>query len=74
MQAVVLDILMILPALVERLIAPSGGIGLDFIILVYNTVFIYLFSCFVFGVGSCLLGKTPRLPIVADAAEAQVPF
>jgi len=26
----------------------------------------------VYGGGACLLGKTPRLPIVADAAERQV--
>ena len=74
MQAVILDILMIIPSLLERLLAPSGGIGLDIVILFYNTTFIYVFASFVFGVGSCLLGRMPRLPLVAEAADAQVPF
>ena len=74
MQAVILDILMIIPSLLERLLAPSGGIGMDIVILFYNTTFIYVFASFVFGVGSCLLGRMPRLPLVAEAADAQVPF
>ncbi|CAI5513311.1 unnamed protein product [Closterium sp. Naga37s-1] len=72
MQAVILDILMILPSLIERLFAGNDGISLQLTIIFYNTVFLYLFACFVFGVVSCLLGKTPRLPIVAEAADAQV--
>ncbi|KAL2622725.1 hypothetical protein R1flu_002930 [Riccia fluitans] len=72
MQAVVLDVLLILPTLVERTFGPTGGIGLQLLIIFYNTVFLFLVSCFLFGTISCLLGKTPRLPIVADAADAQV--
>ena len=74
MQAVILDILMIIPSLLERLLAPSGGIGLDIVILFYNTTFIFVFASFIYGVGSCLLGRTPRLPLVAEAADAQIPF
>eukprot|EP00850_Spirogloea_muscicola_P009439 SM000053S17396 [mRNA] locus=s53:88816:90066:- [translate_table: standard] len=74
MQAVVLDVLLILPSLVERQFTPRGGMGLEVLILLYNTIFIFIFACFSFGVASCLLGKTPRLPLVADAADAQVPF
>ena len=74
MQAVVLDILMILPSLFERLLAPKDPVSYQLTIILYNTVFLYLFACFVFGVASCLLGKTPRLPLVADAADSQVPF
>ncbi|CAM6095265.1 unnamed protein product [Calypogeia fissa] len=72
MQAVVLDVLLILPTLVERTFAPRGGVGFELLIIFYNTVFLFLVGCFLFGVVSCILGKTPRLPIVADAADAQV--
>ncbi|KAG6554859.1 hypothetical protein Mapa_003442 [Marchantia paleacea] len=72
MQAVVLDVLLILPTLVERTFGPRGGIGLQLLIIFYNTVFLFLVSCFLFDVFSCLLGKTPRLPIVADAADQQI--
>lgn len=72
MQAVVLDVLLILPTLVERTFAPRGGLGFELLVIFYNTVFLFLVACFLFGVVSCILGKTPRLPIVADAADAQV--
>jgi len=74
MQAVILDILMILPALLERVFTFRDGVGFQITIVCYNTVFLYLVACVLFGIGSCLLGKNPRLPLVADAAEAQVPF
>lgn len=72
MQAVVLDVLLIFPTLVERTFTPRGGIGFELLVIFYNTVFLFLVACFVFGFISCLLGKTPRLPLVADAADQQV--
>ena len=72
MQAIVLDVLLILPGLVDSSFHPKGGIGLEALIVFYNTVFLYLVVCFFIGSGSCLLGKVPRLPLVADAADAQV--
>ena len=72
MQAIVLDVLLILPGLVDSSFHPEGGIGLEALIVFYNTVFLYLVVCFFIGSGSCLLGKVPRLPLVADAADAQV--
>lgn len=72
MQACVLDVLIILPLIVQRVLNPRSGIGLDLLVIFYNTLFIFLLACFVFGVTSCLLGRTPRLPIVADAAENQL--
>ncbi|KAI5069824.1 hypothetical protein GOP47_0016125 [Adiantum capillus-veneris] len=72
MQAVMLDILLILPSLIEGIYHPQSGVGLEILVVFYNTVFFYLVACFLIGSGSCLLGKTPRLPLVADAADAQV--
>ena len=72
MQAVVLDVLLIFPTLVERTFTPRGGIGFELLIIFYNTTFLFLVACFLFGVVSCLLGKTPRLPLVAEAADQQV--
>lgn len=72
MQAVVLDVLLILPNLVEGLFHPKEGVGFEVLVIFYNTVFLYLVACFFIGSGSCILGRTPRLPLVADAADAQV--
>ncbi|KMZ56632.1 Tic20 family protein Ycf60 [Zostera marina] len=72
MQAVVLDVLLIFPDLIERSFNPRDGFGLDFVMSVDSTVFLFLLVCLVFGSGSCLLGQVPRLPLVADAADRQV--
>ncbi|KAG0629991.1 hypothetical protein M758_1G145400 [Ceratodon purpureus] len=72
MQAVVLDVLLIFPTLVERTFTPRGGIGFELLVIFYNSVFLFLVACFLFGVVSCILGKTPRLPLVAEAADQQV--
>lgn len=74
MQAVLLDIILILPGLIESVlrVRPSGGFGLQLYITSYNTVFFFLFICVALGIGSCMSGVTARLPYIADAADAQV--
>nr|POE45719.1 protein tic 20-v, chloroplastic [Quercus suber] len=72
MQAIVLDVLLIFPDVLERSFNPRGGLGLDLLMSLDSTVFLFLFVCLIYGSSSCLLGKLPRLPIVADAADRQV--
>ncbi|KAH7688979.1 hypothetical protein IHE45_03G064600, partial [Dioscorea alata] len=72
MQAIVLDVLLIFPDLLERTFNPRGGVALDFVMSLDSTVFFFLLVSLVYGSTSCLLGQLPRLPIVADAAERQV--
>jgi hypothetical protein len=49
-----------------------SGPGLQIYITLSNTIFLFLLASVSYGVGSCLVGQTARLPIVADAADAQV--
>ncbi|TKY57399.1 TIC 20-v [Spatholobus suberectus] len=72
MQAIVLDVLLIFPDLLERGFNPRGGLGLDLMMSLDSTVFLFLLVCLVYGSSSCLLGQLPRLPIVAEAADRQV--
>ncbi|XP_028769253.1 protein TIC 20-v, chloroplastic [Neltuma alba] len=72
MQAIVLDVLLIFPDLLERSFNPRGGLGLDLMMSLDSTVFLFLLVCLIYGSSSCLLGQAPRLPIVAEAAERQV--
>ncbi|XAR56790.1 hypothetical protein NMG60_11037385 [Bertholletia excelsa] len=72
MQAIVLDVLLIFPDLIERTFNPRDGLGLDLMMSLDSTVFLYLLVCLLYGSSSCLLGQLPRLPIVAEAAERQV--
>ncbi|KAF8410869.1 hypothetical protein HHK36_003406 [Tetracentron sinense] len=73
MQAIVLDVLLIFPDLLERSFNPRDGFGLDLMMSLDSTVFLFLLVSLIYGSSSCLLGQVPRLPIVAEAAERQVP-
>ncbi|KAG1327454.1 Protein TIC 20-v, chloroplastic [Cocos nucifera] len=72
MQAIVLDVLLIFPDLLERTFNPHQGLALDLLQSVDSTVFFFLLVSLVYGSTSCLLGQVPRLPIVAEAADRQV--
>ncbi|CAN4075421.1 unnamed protein product [Withania somnifera] len=72
MQAIVLDVLLIFPDLLERSFNPRDGLGLDLMMSFDSTVFLFLLVSLVYGSSSCLLGQLPRLPIVAEAADRQV--
>eukprot|EP00270_Netrium_digitus_P016964 TRINITY_DN614_c0_g1_i1.p1 TRINITY_DN614_c0_g1~~TRINITY_DN614_c0_g1_i1.p1 ORF type:complete len:259 (+),score=23.58 TRINITY_DN614_c0_g1_i1:96-872(+) len=73
MQALILDITMVLPQLVERIISPRGGVGLKALGIFYSGIFVCLFSCILFSISLCLIGRQPRIPFIAEAADAQVP-
>ena len=76
MQAILLDILLIIPGVIESVFkAPGGGAGLQIYMTLYNTVWLFCLASFVAGVfGALILGKTTRLPLVAEAADQQVRF
>ncbi|KAH9652290.1 protein TIC 20-v [Citrus sinensis] len=71
MQAIVLDVLLIFPDLFERTFNAGEGIGLDLMMSLDSTVFLFLLVCLIYGSSSCMLGQVPRLPIVAEAADRQ---
>ena len=72
MQAILLDLLLIIPNLLESLLfrGPKVGIYVTF----SNTIWLYVFASVIYGVSSCLAGEKPRIPGVADAADRQVPM
>ncbi|GFP99889.1 protein tic 20-v chloroplastic [Phtheirospermum japonicum] len=72
MQAIVLDVLLIFPDLLERSFNPRDGVGLDLMMSFDSTVFLFLLVSLIYGSSSCLLGQLPRLPLVAEAADRQV--
>ncbi|PIN10246.1 hypothetical protein CDL12_17167 [Handroanthus impetiginosus] len=69
MQAIVLDVLLIFPDLLERTFNPRDGVGLDFMMSFDSTVFLFLLVSLIYGSSSCMLGQLPRLPLVAEAAD-----
>ncbi|KAK9064464.1 hypothetical protein SSX86_015846 [Deinandra increscens subsp. villosa] len=72
MQAVVLDVLLVLPMLVQRIFNPGPhGIGGKIVMVSHNVIFVGVAVCFVYTVVYSVLGRTPTLPFVGDAAGRQ---
>ncbi|XP_028770627.1 protein TIC 20-II, chloroplastic [Neltuma alba] len=73
MQAVTLDVLLVLPLLLQRIFTPGRtGLGLRLMVWAHNVLFLFTLVCFLYSVASCVLGRTPHLPFVADAASRQI--
>lgn len=73
MQAIVLNILLIVPSILESVFRPpAGGIGLQLYINLYTAIFLFIFVCVSYAIVSCLAGKQVSLPIVGEAADRQI--
>ncbi|CAK7340172.1 unnamed protein product [Dovyalis caffra] len=73
MQAVTLDVLLVVPLLLTRIFNPGrAGLGFKLMVWGHNAVFLFSCFCFVYGLVSSVLGKTPYLPFIAEAAGRQV--
>ncbi|GAX73053.1 hypothetical protein CEUSTIGMA_g506.t1 [Chlamydomonas eustigma] len=74
MQAVLLDVLLIIPQVILSDIfkAPSDDLGMQAYISAYNTIFLFVAISVAYGMGSSLVGQTARIPLVAEAADSQV--
>ncbi|GMP21779.1 hypothetical protein CsSME_00000067 [Camellia sinensis var. sinensis] len=73
MQAVVLDVLLVIPLLLQRIFNPGrAGIGYKIMVMSHNAIFVFIVFCFVYSLVYSILGRTPYLPFVADAAGRQL--
>lgn len=73
MQAVVLDVLLAIPSLLQRVFGvPARGVGFKVMELGFDGIFLFAAGCFFYSLISCILGRTPYLPIVANAADRQL--
>ncbi|KAK4433059.1 protein -II, chloroplastic [Sesamum alatum] len=73
LQALVLDVLLVVPVLLQRIISPGrSGIALKLTAWAYSGLFVFVVGCFVYGLVASVLGKTPYLPFVAEAAARQL--
>lgn len=51
---------------------PSDELGMQLYVGAYNTIFLFVAVSVAYGMGSCIVGQTARLPLVAEAADSQV--
>ena len=62
------------PTLIERVArGPLGGAGVQLLINLYNTTWLFVAVCVAYAAGSSLLGTVARLPLISGAAEQRVP-
>ncbi|KAL8457487.1 hypothetical protein ACS0TY_035377 [Phlomoides rotata] len=55
MQAIVLDVLLIFPDLLERTFNPRDGVGLDLLMSLESTMFLFRLVSLIYGCSSCTL-------------------
>lgn len=72
-QAMLLDILLVLPRLIESVFTPpASGAGLQMYAHSQSFVWVFITTWVVFGIVSSLMGHYARIPFVGDAAEQQI--
>ncbi|KAK1319618.1 hypothetical protein QJS10_CPB04g01897 [Acorus calamus] len=70
MQALVVDVMLSLPTLLIRVFeVPTRGVGLKVLSMGFDLVFVASAVCFLYSLVSCVLGRTPHIPVVAAAAD-----
>ncbi|KAK4487932.1 hypothetical protein RD792_003670 [Penstemon davidsonii] len=73
LQALVLDVLLVVPVLLQKIISPGrSGIVMKLTGWAHSGLFVFVVGCFLYGLVSSVLGKTPYLPLVAEAAGRQL--
>ncbi|MBW4491152.1 MAG: hypothetical protein KME12_25625 [Trichocoleus desertorum ATA4-8-CV12] len=71
MQAILIDIVLILCTLVLSLL-PQGGAGNLFVETLFNVVFLGVLAAFIYSVAQSLLGRYAEIPTISDAVYMQV--
>mmetsp|Transcript_15792 Transcript_15792/g.38441 ORF Transcript_15792/g.38441 Transcript_15792/m.38441 type:complete len:266 (+) Transcript_15792:265-1062(+) len=73
-QAIILDICLVLPGMVEYVLDPGmmSGLMLTGYKMCYNAIWLFVVGAFVLAALSCITGNTFKLPFIGDAAEARV--
>lgn len=51
---------------------PTGGLGLQIYIQIYNAIFLFILVSVGYGLVSCIGGRVARIPFISEAADAQV--
>eukprot|EP00198_Chlamydomonas_reinhardtii_P000794 XP_001690129.1 predicted protein [Chlamydomonas reinhardtii] len=72
-QAILLDIILVLPRLLETVLTPpTSGWGAQVYIQSQSFIWIFITMWVVFGIVSSMLGQWARIPFIHEAAEAQL--
>ena len=74
MQAIILDICLVLPGMIEYVLSPGrlAGAGFELYKMCYNSVWLFVLFAFALAAIGCLSGQTCKLPFIGDAADMRL--
>ena len=74
MQAIILDICLVLPGMIEYVLSPGrlAGAGFELYKLCYNSVWLFVLFAFALAAIGCLSGQMYKLPFIGDAADMRL--
>ena len=74
MQAIILDVCLVLPGMIEYVLSPGrlSGVAFDMYRMCYNCVWLFVLVAFCLAAVGCLSGQMYKLPFIGDAADMRV--
>lgn len=74
MQAIIVDVCLVLPGMIEYAFSPGrlGGVAMEMYKLCYNCVWVVVLASFCLAAVGCLGGQMFKLPFVGDAADMRI--
>ena len=74
MQAIIVDVCLVLPGMIEYVLSPGrmSGAAMEMYKLCYNCVWVVVLAAFCLAAVGCLSGQMFKLPLVGDAADMRI--
>ncbi|PIA41364.1 hypothetical protein AQUCO_02200051v1 [Aquilegia coerulea] len=72
LQALLLEFLLVLPSLLNVVFTSGEGFGFALVQVIHSAIFVVIFGAFLYTLGLCLFGKTPRFPFVTDVIDMRL--
>ena len=74
MQAIIVDVCLVLPGMIEYVLSPGrmSGAAMEMYKLCYNCVWVVVLAAFCLAAVGCLSGQMFKLPFVGDAADMRI--
>lgn len=72
LQALFLEFIMVVPSLMNLVVTNGEGLGYKIVQVTHSVAFMAVLVYFIYTLGFCLFGKTPRFPYVTDAMDSRL--
>ncbi|KAK9159306.1 hypothetical protein Scep_005880 [Stephania cephalantha] len=72
LQALFLDVVAVVPNLVQLVVGHGEGVGTHVVRVCSTVIFVVVVLGFVYNFVGCVLGRRPKLPVVSDVVDTQI--